>query len=268
MRYLAAVVLIVIAVPAFALSADTEKLTGYNHVPAIPWERPAVVLYDNGPLVTCAGCGSGGADASEVQTALGLGIYGFGHQVLNGFLVADDFTVTDAEWLVNSVNTFAYQSGSTTTSTITGVFITFYDGPPGAGGVPVFGDYTTNVITDTQWSGIYRVLDTDILGTVRPVMVQENSVGNCFQQGTYWMGWQSDGTLGSGPWVPPVSVSGSPGGPPANGEQSLDMGGTWAPLDDGGFSQDLPFILNGETTCGTIPTETATWGSLKATFAE
>ena len=35
------------------------------------WERSRFLLYDNGPLVNCPGCGSGGADESQLQGALG-----------------------------------------------------------------------------------------------------------------------------------------------------------------------------------------------------
>jgi hypothetical protein len=42
--------------------------------PTVPG-APAVVLYDNGPLVTHPGGGAGGLDASALQTALGMTTY-------------------------------------------------------------------------------------------------------------------------------------------------------------------------------------------------
>ena len=41
---------------------------------------PQAVLYDNGPLATHPGGGFGGADASALQTALGMGTFGYGHR--------------------------------------------------------------------------------------------------------------------------------------------------------------------------------------------
>jgi hypothetical protein len=84
---------------------------------------PTVVLYDNGPLVNSPGTGAGGADESVLQsTSLLMTTLGFGHQVLNNNWMADDFTVTDAEgWTIDAMTFYAYQTGSTTTSTMTNV---------------------------------------------------------------------------------------------------------------------------------------------------
>ncbi len=51
-----------------------------NPAPLTAFEWPEVVLYDNGPLVTHPGGGAGGADASAVQTALAMTLYGVGYQ--------------------------------------------------------------------------------------------------------------------------------------------------------------------------------------------
>jgi uncharacterized repeat protein (TIGR01451 family) len=65
--------------------------------------------------------------------------------------------------------------------------------------------------------------------------------------GTYWLDWQTDGSLGSGPWAPPVTITGT--AITGNGLQSLaDNGATWAPANDtgdGAPQQALPFIITG-----------------------
>ena len=91
----------------------------------------AAVLYDNGPLVTHPGGGAGGADASALQTALGMTTYGFGHQVTANNRVADDFTVPAGGWSIDDIVFFAYQTGSGQTSTITSVNYRIWDGVPG-----------------------------------------------------------------------------------------------------------------------------------------
>ena len=46
--------------------------------------------------------------------------YGFGHQLSAGNRIADDFTISGrANWTIETITFFAYQTGSTTTSTIT-----------------------------------------------------------------------------------------------------------------------------------------------------
>ena len=199
--------------PAAALDVvqpgDGTKLADSAPAPLSTWRTPEAVLWDNGPLVTNPGGGAGGADASALQTALGLSTYGFGHAVSSGFRVADDFTVPAGGWLVSDITFFAYQTGSTTTSTINNVNLRIWDGPPGQGGSNVvFGDTATNRLASSAWSNIYRVLDTGLLDTARPVMADVATVNTFLPAGTYWVDWQTGGTLASGPWAPPVSIVG------------------------------------------------------------
>jgi len=57
----------------------------------------------------------------------------------SGYSLADDFTV-DQTWTVETIDMFAYQTGSSTSSTITGGFFEIWDGVPGSGGSVIFGD--------------------------------------------------------------------------------------------------------------------------------
>ena len=71
--------------------------------------------------------------------------------------------------------------------------------------------------------------------------------------GTYWLDWQVDGTLSSGPWAPPISILGQT--TTGNGLQSVS-GGAFAPALDGGTGtqQGLPFQLLGDGGGnGTVP---------------
>ena len=180
-----------------------------NPAPLTGWAWPEVVLYDNGPLVTHPGGGAGGADASAVQTALLMSLYGFGFQNTLPNRMADDFTVTDAGgWQIDDITFFGYQTGSTTTSTFTGIYVQIWNGAPNAGGTVVWGDLTTNRMTTTGWSNIYRVLDTTITDTARPVMSIVANVGTTLAPGTYWVDFSATGSLASGPWAPPISVLG------------------------------------------------------------
>jgi hypothetical protein len=199
----------------------------------------ASVLYDNGPLVTHPGGGAGGADASAVQTALSMTLYGAGNQVSAGNRLADDFTVPAGEtWTLDRVSFFEYQTGATTgASTFTATNYQIWNGAPNGGGAVIWGDTTTNRLASSAWSNIYRVLDTAMAGTTRPIMTNVCTGGAVLPAGTYWIDWQAAGSLSSGPWQPPISILGQT--TTGNALQYTSTG--WANLVDGTFQQGLPF---------------------------
>jgi len=248
-----AVLLLVAALPSWAGNdrdvvnpADPGSYTPPD--PSSPmWAGPEAVLYDNGPLVTHPGGGFSGADASALQTALLLSTYGFGHALSSGFRVADDFTVTDSGgWDVQTITFFAYQTNSGSGSTIDHVNLRIWDNVPmGSGSTVVFGDTTTNRLGSTGWSNIYRVLDTALTDTARPIMADIVNVGTTLPAGTYWLDWQTGGTLSSGPWAPPISILGQT--TTGNAQQYDPAQGTWSLMIDtgSGTQQGLPFIVEG-----------------------
>ncbi len=229
---------------------------------------PTSVLYDNGPLVTLPGGGAGGADASVVQfLSLGLSTFGFGLQASLNRSVADDFTITDPNgWYIDEITTFAYQTGSSLTSTITAVSYHIWDGPPTDPSSKIIASpATSNSLTDSTWSGIYRVEDSDLGSVDRPIMQNIASGGLLLGPGTYWLEWRADGLLSSGPWGPPVTISGVV----TTGNALQFINQAWEPLLDSstGSRQDLPFIISGfvpqdipwasvEPGSGTLPSGT------------
>jgi hypothetical protein len=218
----------------------------------------AGVIYDNGPLITHPGGGFNGADASALQTALSMAVYGFGAQQSSGNRLADDFTVPGGGWTISSVILFAYQTGAPTSpSTITGVTLQIWNGPPGAGGSVIWGDTTTNRLLSSGFSNIYRVLDTGLSNTDRPIMQNTVSLGVSLGPGTYWLAWDfaGSGSYG-GPWNPPVTILGQ-----TTTGNARQYTGAWADITDSGTftQQGLPFILEG--TAGAIP-EPSTFGLL------
>ena len=261
------------AATGFALQGDPQNFAADLYVPGAPeiavvaapraaaapaptpHRTPGAILFDNGPLTTHPGGGSGGADASAVQTALTLTTYGFGHAISCGFRMADDFTVPAGGWNISQITFYAYQTGSTTTSTINNVNLQIWNGPPGqVGSSVVFGDTTTNRLAGSSFSNIYRVLDTALTGNTRPIMANVVTVGTVLAPGTYWLDWQTGGTLASGPWAPPVSILGQTAKPGANGLQYTTS--AWAAALDTTFQQDLPFIIEGVL----LPVELTSFG--------
>ncbi|MBL7906500.1 MAG: carboxypeptidase regulatory-like domain-containing protein [Bacteroidales bacterium] len=206
----------------------------------VPLGSSRNILYDNGPLVNSPGTGAGGADESILQSDLGMGTYGFGMQQTAGNTVADDFEVT-GNWNIENFEFFGYQTGSTTTSTFTGVFCRVWDGDPTAGGTVIWGDLTTNVLESTEWANIYRNNNGPGGATDRPVMrIVAATDGLTLAPGTYWVEWQTTGSGSSGPWVPAITITGQT----TTGNAIQNQAGTWVALTDVG-PQGLPFIING-----------------------
>ncbi|MEX1311736.1 MAG: hypothetical protein AB1Z65_15025 [Candidatus Sulfomarinibacteraceae bacterium] len=259
MRHLTFVVVVFCALVAAALPAAAgSHAERVGEVPDGPTVHPGLIdvpspdgvaLYSNGPFVNSPGTGVGGADESVLQnTSLGMDFLGFGHQFLNDNWVADDFIIDNLSgWNIESIWFYAYQTGSTTTSTITGVHVRIWDGVPGdPGSTVVWGDAVTNRLQNTFWSGAYRVTETTTgAATDRPVMVVEAAVNTILPPGTYWLDWQADGTLASGPWAPPITITGQ--ATTGNGLQSLAGAVPYNPAEDPGSmtQQGFPFEIFG-----------------------
>lgn len=224
-------------------SREEARITGEKvkiNLQTIYFDHTEDVLFDNGPLVNLPGGGFGGADASVLQsTSLGMGTYGFGAQQTANNSVADDFT-SSASWNIETISFFSYQTGSTTTSTITGVYVQIWDGDPSAGGSVIYGDLTTNRLASTSFSNIYRSIETDLLNNQRPIMKVDATINTTLPAGTYWVQWQYTGSLASGPWAPPITIAGQS----TTGNALQNQAGTWLALTDIG-PQGLPFIITG-----------------------
>lgn len=210
------------------------------------WNRGSMgnILFDNGPLVNSAGTGAAGADESVLQdSSLSMIDLGYGHQIVNNNRLADDFTIPAGQsWLIDEIVLFAYQTGSTTTSTFNDLRVRIWDGVPQAPGSNiVFGDLTTNVLAGTAFSGIYRVTEASSGATNRPIMANRATINTVLGAGTYYIDWMAGGTLASGPWAPPITITGQT----ATGDalQSLNGADYLALVDQG--PQGLPFIVAG-----------------------
>jgi hypothetical protein len=223
-------------------------------------------VYDNGPLETSP------SYSTLQNTTLAHTVYGYGGQLIGTTTdnsCFDNFVVCQA-MVVDEVEFFCYQTGSTTTSTITGAYIAFYDSDPSTQAVltpmagsplPTFDQFSTpNNPVSNAWSGVYRDLESGPLATNRPIMAVrvklEDSLGNAtplvLLPGTYWLEVQASGSLASGPWLPPVTVSGQG----VTGDAMQLIGTTSVfnnPIVSGVNAQAIPFKLYGAaSTAGTI----------------
>ncbi len=206
-------------------------------------------IYDNGTIVNNPGLGVGGADVSSLHD--GLNSLGMNHASGLGYRVADDFIIPAGQtWTIDSIAFLAYQTNSGNASTITDVNCAIFNGSPAIGGSIVLGDTITNLMQSTYFSNIYRTADAAFTNTARPVMrniVVPQSAWS-LPAGTYWVAWQTGGTLTSGPWAPPLTNANMATG---DAIQFNPDGSIWNPILDGGATADpqgLPFQIYGTVT--------------------
>ncbi len=228
--------------------ATPDQVAPQAAAPEAIYAPSASVLYDNGPLVTHPNIG--GVDFSRVQnTSLGMITYGINNNQATGFTAADDFGV-DGIWQVDSLTFFAYQTGSSTASTITGLYYRIWNGRPDLPGSQViWGNLTTNRLINTTWSGIYRDADNAVGNMQRPIMANIASAGFTLYPGTYWVEWATTGSLSSGPWAPPITILGQT----ITGNALQWNGAAWTAFTDGSTltPQGLPFVIEGtQEVCG------------------
>jgi hypothetical protein len=201
-------------------------------------------VFVSGPYYNSPGTGPAGADESILQNStLGMLTSGFNCNAAGLSWLADDFVVPASGLDVDQVLLYAYQTGSTTTSTITGVRYQIWNGPPDGGtSVVVFGDLVTNRMTGTTWSNAYRRAESTPGATTRPIMVQTCSAGFNLPPGTYWIQFGVTGSLSSGPWQPPIAILGTE----VTGNAIQYSLGFWNPILDASASapaQGAPFNL-------------------------
>jgi hypothetical protein len=188
------------------------------------------------------------------------------------FRLADDFTVPAGQnWTVTGVTVFGYQTqaapGGSTTSTMTSGVVRFWNGPPNVGtSTVVFGDVTTNRLTATSFSNVWRVTNTTLNNLQRPIMaVEMGGFSANLPAGTYWVEYGIAGSTASGPFcVPNTSTTGN------NALQFNVAATTWAAAVDGGSMRplDFPFIIDGTAGGPNItPTVPAGAVNLGATLA-
>ncbi len=214
-------------------------------------DNSAALLYDNGPAFNVPGGGPvAGSDLSLLEnTTLGMSTLGFGAQISASAnnRIADDFIIPTGEtWTIDSVVFYAYQTSGGIPSTITAVNVRIWDGDPSVSGTVIWGDTSTNVMTNTTFSNIYRHSETSP-GTTRAIMQNQTSINTTLGEGTYWIDFQFAGSTSSGPWAPPIAILGT--ALTGNGLQYIGSTQTWGPAEDLGTSaqQGFPFLIYGST---------------------
>jgi hypothetical protein len=216
-------------------------------IAGLPAALHAQVLHDNGGLITTPNptCVTGGNFASQLQIVGGVpnGWIGWGHQLIGGTdnRIADDFTITQQDgWLITAIQFFDYQTlAPTSASPITAMNVRIWNGKPGTpNATVVWGDTTTNRLTTSEFINMYRISGACSLN--RAIFRSTCAINATLGPGTYWLDWQAVGNAQfSGPWAPPVTITGLRGKPGANAIQFENIDGLWEEIFDTGPSPDF-----------------------------
>ncbi len=166
-------------------------------------------------VVTHPGAGyNDGWDVSALHD--GLTAYGFNADKEAGFKVMDKFSIPEAAPTSFAGLRFYVYEGPTPTSTITGAYLTIYDGDPLNGGNPIGGSEGINCLYQGwldcyEWAHIYRTGENDFSDVSRPVCYAIASleyVGMGMQlepNHTYWFVASFTGSLRDDVHVIPVT---------------------------------------------------------------
>lgn len=240
--------------------------------------KAQTIIYDNGGLATGTVSKSGvaapsGTQWSEVQnngfeTTSSNTTAGFGCQLIGTTTnnrCADDFAIPPGEtWTINAVIVFAYQTNyaNTTVSPFVGGTLRIWRGfPEASGSTLVFGDTTTNRLTSSTNSNLYRIFNSlypspgTTPGTTRIIWQNTLSVSPSITltAGHYWIDFQLDAGS-SGNFTPSITIVNTRGTSVMNALQKIGTG-AWTPIVDTGnptaapdFPQDFPFKIVGTIT--------------------
>lgn len=266
------------------LSSGTASVLGalaLATIAATALPAHAAVLFDNGSPSTGPVTANGTvAPAGTTWAESNGGTIGWSNTTNasgNTYTLADDFSVAaGSTWSISSIDVYAYVTDvGIDSSPITGVSLRIWSGTPGTDGAAViWGDLTTNLMTSSVFSNIYRS-ELDYPDLQRPLWDQNvATTGLVLGAGTYWVEWLTrTGSSSVRAFGVPVHVDGLPAAPGSNGMQSFHAGATgvttWSQVMDTGVQQvqAIPFIINGSVSAVPEPATTALWLSGVGAFA-
>jgi len=233
----------------FYLDVDDIELSNGAKGDRAAWE------FFNG-YVTDPGAMANGADASWTKGSQGTWGPNANYSAGSGtyYWLADSFTV-DAATTISEIEVYGYQTGSSTTSTFTGLYAQIYNGAPNAGGTAIWGNTTSNIMTATAFTNCYRGSDGETTATTRPIMsITAGGLDIQLEAGTYYLVYALTGTSSSGPWGAPHAEPSI--GNTGNGLQCTSSG--WTALSDSGSgtAYGCAMKLTGTTGGGQGPTPT------------
>lgn len=207
----------------------------------------ALVLYENGPMITSIGTGTNGEDESVLQfSGLGMILRGFSNQSHLDNRLADDFIIQGNNWHIDTITFYTFVTGATV-PTVTEIYLQIWDGIPNQVGSNIlFGDLVTNRLNNSVNTHILRVIEADS-GTSdeRQITANITDVNITLPAGTYWLDWSTNGTDGLGPYAPPIAITGQL---TTGNALQFNNDNQWEDANDFGTNtqQGFPFIIEND----------------------
>ena len=168
-------------VTATALSQSKVKIAW--NAPDGTTQPARLNLFNQADMVTHPGLGHNGADVSALYG--GQAVLGPNANANSHYWLADDFTLTGTA-MVREIEFYAYQTGSSTTSSFTGCYVSIYNTEPiDSTAEPIWTSGTTSCMTSTSWTGIYRTGATAMTDTTRPIMRIVAGINTSLPAGNY-----------------------------------------------------------------------------------
>ena len=177
---------------------------------------------------------------------------------------ADNFVVPPGGWTLSAVRVYAYQPGVVgPASPFSGLTLRIWLGQPGQpGSFVLWGDETTNRMSSSTSTGVYRVFNTTVLplpstpDTTRLIFETRAQIAGLYLgEGSYWLDWQYTSiNANGGAFSPAATLSGSRGTGNAMQYRAAygSLPAAWVAVTDGGkpaqaadVGQDLPFRIEG-----------------------
>jgi len=239
------------------INADKNLIYKKNTLSKSP-NYTGEILYNNGSCINAIGTGPGGANGCVTLTpTLTIGRtcsitkYLFLDYHYN---LADDFTVpAGASWNLDAVKVYVMQTGTPPVSNITKAYIRIWDGIPfEPGSNLIFGDYNTNMLLETSFTGAY-CYNPGIVNANFPLMEVVIKCPVTLQPGKYYLVYEVGDLLKTPAYYSPsVNFPGSLN--KGNAMQSIDEGGNpaltfmiadWDNDVNNVVNMDLPFQIYG-----------------------
>jgi len=201
-------------------------------------------LFDNGVFVTGAGTGvNAGFQVSQAESSVvSIGFNANATTAQGGPIrVTDDFVVSGAPAggvRLSHMHFYGVQTNTVTSDVHFGAFyVAIHDGPPFAGGNLIAGDFTTNRLLSSTFSGVYRLSMSGAPATNRPVtrLDVDMTWAPRLANGTYWMTVSAVGDSSIATTPNPQTIFVTPHPATANAQQYFNS--TWFAI------WDLPFTL-------------------------
>lgn len=183
---------------------------------------------------------------------------GFGANVSANLSLADDFTIPAGNWTITKITVFAYSTGYTGTgSPFSELRFRLFDEDPSAGSpIPVFGNLTTNRLSSSAPTNLYRIFN-GAPGTTRKIWKLEANVNIPVTGGDYWMEWQNAVLNGiNSNFTPPSTILRATTESGYNAKQHDLVTGDWSDVTDAGSGDplDFHFIINfSSSPCSGLP---------------